>query len=563
MQEDRNETEFPSGASSLTSALGEKSAIKDPNLGTVVDSRYQLLENVGSGGSSTVYRARDSKSNRILALKLLHNHFVTDQLIVDRFKREAETSNLLRHPNVVEVESWAISASGQVYMTEEFVEGISLQDAIAESGWLSPELALGIAAQVASGLVAAHEMGVVHCDLKPGNIMLTRSPEGMLMVKVLDFGIAKIMPQTGDTVLRLTQSGNMQGSLLYMSPEQCLDEDLDGRSDVYSLACVIYEALTGKSPLCARTAFETMNRHLTAMPAPLAAVRADLRWPDKLEATLSRAYAKKPKDRYQSMAEFQTALKKVIDLPIEIEWPERWTARSVRVEADLKVSEIVSLSRFSDEEISPEVPFLPRNPEPKKLIETLLRGLADIPSLLDSAVISLMIALALALMAFMAFQPGSGQSPFWFMLFSTVSIGFASNRWNAYLGSRNISILRKVSLNNASDYIKKLQWQRVSVIDIVKRGANFYSVSFEFTDANGNLLREKVSVHGITSDAVLRQVEKKRNPDSDNSSKALTAAPKYPVITLPYPFSGYLFCDGRGNKIAISILSDVGWIFGD
>jgi serine/threonine-protein kinase len=102
-------------------------------------------------------------------------------------------------------------------------------------------------------------MGVVHCDLKPGNIMLTRSPEGMLIVKVLDFGIAKIMPVTGDTVMRMTQSGSMQGSLLYMSPEQCLDEDLDGRSDVYSLACVLYESLTGKPPLCSRTAFETMN----------------------------------------------------------------------------------------------------------------------------------------------------------------------------------------------------------------------------------------------------------------------------------------------------------------
>jgi serine/threonine protein kinase len=401
MQEDRNETEFPPSASSLSPELGEKSAIKDPNLGTVVDSRYQLLENVGSGGSSTVYRARDSKSNLILALKLLHSHFVTDQLIVDRFKREAETSNLLRHPNVVEVESWAVSASGQVYMTEEFVEGISLQDAIAESGWLSVELALGIAAQVASGLVAAHEMGVVHCDLKPGNIMLTRSPEGMLMVKVLDFGIAKVMPLTGDTVLRLTQSGNMQGSLLYMSPEQCLDEDLDGRSDVYSLACVIYEALTGKSPLCARTAFETMNRHLSAMPAPLATVRADLRWPDKLEATLSRAYAKKPKDRYQSMAEFQSALKKVIDLPIEIEWPERWTARSERIDADLKIVEVVSAPIVSAPTFAPTNPVViaPINPvviapavRPKQAIEMLIAELGKIPQHLLRVVMLLMIS---------------------------------------------------------------------------------------------------------------------------------------------------------------------------
>jgi len=170
-----------------------------------------------------------------------------------------------------------------------------------------------------------------------------------------------------------------------MSPEQCLDEDLDGRSDVYSLACVIYEALTGKSPLCARTAFETMNRHLTAMPAPLATVRADLRWPDKLEATLSRAYAKKPKDRYQSMAEFQTALKKVIGLAIEIEWPERWTARSERTEADLKIVEmvsaaIVSASVVAEATIAPsEFVVLPAAIEPTQAIELLIAHLAIIP----------------------------------------------------------------------------------------------------------------------------------------------------------------------------------------
>lgn len=564
MQEDRNETEFPSSASSLIPVLGERSAIRDPNLGTVVDSRYQLLENIGSGGSSTVYRARDSQSNRILALKLLHNHFVTDQLIVDRFKREAETSNLLRHPNVVEVESWAISASGQVYMTEEFVEGISLQDAIAESGWLSVELALGIAAQVASGLVAAHEMGVVHCDLKPGNIMLTRSPEGMLLVKVLDFGIAKIMPLSGDTVLRLTQSGTMQGSLLYMSPEQCLDEDLDGRSDVYSLACVIYEALTGKAPLCARTAFETMNRHLSAMPAPLATVRADLHWPDKLEATLSRAYAKKPKDRYQSMAEFQTALKKIIDLPVEIEWPERWTARSERIEADLKVRESVPAVIVSQEISSLTVPpAIPKLLEPMQAIEILVADIDEIPKQLGYAVILLMIAASLGLIGLMATQPGSTYSPVWFFLIGFVFVLLSSLFWYGYLDSHKIGLFKRVSLSKAPTFVRKLQPQPISIIGLTKLQANFYCATIEVADADGKLVSEKVIVHSITFGHVWPEFETTRVAESTRAREALPAAPAEPLPKLQYPLAGYLFCDGRGAKVAISILRDVGWICSD
>lgn len=574
MQEDRNETEFASSSTSLSSASGESSAIKDPNLGTVVDSRYQLLENVGSGGSSTVYRARDNKSNRILALKLLHSHFVTDELIVDRFKREAETSNLLRHPNVVEVESWAISASGQVYMTEEFVEGISLQDAIAESGWLSVELTLGIAAQVASGLVAAHEMGVVHCDLKPGNIMLTRSPEGMLLIKVLDFGIAKIMPQTGDTVLRLTQSGNLQGSLLYMSPEQCLDEDLDGRSDVYSLACVIYEALTGKSPLCARTAFETMNRHLTAMPAPLATVRADLRWPDRLEATLSRAYAKKPKDRYQSMAEFQTALKKVIDLPIEIEWPERWTARSERTEADLKIVEIVSEPTVSAPVVS-EASVAPTNPvviapvnpvvlapavRPKQAIEMLIAELGKIPQHLLCVVMLLMITVLFFMLAFMASQPDSNYSPVWFMLFGLVVAGFSSRESDLYLDSKNINLLKRVKLRDAADMVKRLDPHSIKVLELTRVKSNFYRATIEVADSSGTVERKKVDLVSENLGEVWKATIAAPVQETIEKIEALPAASFASNSQLQYPLTGYLFCTSDGDKIAISIHSAVGWI---
>jgi serine/threonine protein kinase len=554
--------------------LGERSAIKDPNLGTVVDSRYQLLENIGSGGSSTVYRVRDSESNRILALKLLHNHFVTDQLIVDRFKREAETSNLLRHPNVVEVESWAVSSSGQVYMTEEFVEGISLQDAIAESGWLAPELALGIAAQVASGLVAAHEMGVVHCDLKPGNIMLTRSPEGMLMVKVLDFGIAKVMPLTGDTVLRLTQSGNMQGSLLYMSPEQCLDEDLDGRSDVYSLACVIYEALTGKSPLCARTAFETMNRHLTATPAPLATVRADLRWPDKLEATLSRAYAKKPKDRYQSMAEFQTALKKVIDLPIEIEWPERWTARSKRVDADLKIVEIVAAPIVSAPIVS-EASVAPTNPvviapaiKPKQAIEMLIAELGNQQHRLRVLQLSMYTAffffvafLASQLfVAFIASQPVSTYFPLPYIIYALVVWCLSPRESDLYLDSKNTNLLKRVKLSGAASLVKQLEPHSIKVLELVRLKPNCYYATIEVADSSGNFESRKVDLVSENLGEVWKATIAAPVQETIEKIEALPAASVASNPQLQYPLTGYLFCTSDGDKIAISIHSAVAWI---
>jgi serine/threonine protein kinase len=496
-----------------------------------------------------------------LALKLLHSHFVTDQLIVDRFKREAETSNLLRHPNVVEVESWAISASGQVYMTEEFVEGISLQDAIAESGWLAPELALGIAAQVASGLVAAHEMGVVHCDLKPGNIMLTRSPEGMLMVKVLDFGIAKVMPLTGDTVLRLTQSGNMQGSLLYMSPEQCLDEDLDGRSDVYSLACVIYEALTGKSPLCARTAFETMNRHLNVMPAPLATVRTDLRWPDKLEATLSRAYAKKPKDRYQSMVAFQTALKKVIDLPIEIEWPERWTARSERIEGDRKVDKTVPAPLVSAKIVGSTKPVATAQTlEPEQITEVLLGSL---PVISQKESLFVLVSYIAAVITFMSFAVTEiiGSPILWPL--SLILLGFGWKLWRDYSYLVNIAILKKVRFDESHDYTRRLRSRQISIIEVTKIKANYYCVTINYAVSVGSSLHEKLVVRLVTFNDLWQELEMKTSRKRRNMTEKLPTRADLPVPKLQYPLPGYLFCDSRGDKIAISIQNDVGWIFSD
>lgn len=332
-----------------------------------------------------------------------------------------------------------------------------------------------------------------------------------------------------------------------MSPEQCLDEDLDGRSDVYSLACVIYEALTGKSPVCARTAFETMNRHLTAMPAPLATVRADLRWPDKLEATLSRAYAKKPKDRYQSMAEFQTALKKVIDLPVEIEWPERWTARSERTEAALKVAEPVEYRVVID---------------PAQSIEVLLKYLSGIPERIQSGVVLLMIAFFFVLLGFMAFQAGTVNGLVLFGIVGLVVTYISSVYWSSFFESQNIEILKNVSLYKAQALVGKLRPQRISIIEVTKLRADFCQAIIEFSDADHKLVSEKVVVRNITLGEVWSEWKTAAEIEAAAKTIAVVAAPGEAAIKLRYPLTGYLFCDEGGRKIAISILSEVGWIYG-
>lgn len=523
--------------------------IQDPNLGTIVDNRYQLLENVGSGGSSTVYRARETKSNRVMALKLLHSHFVTDELIVDRFKREAETSKLLRHPNVVAVESWAVSESAQVYMTEEFVDGISLQEAIAESGWLSVELTLAVAAQICSGLVAAHEMGVVHCDLKPGNIMLTCSAEGLLIVKVLDFGIAKVMPVTGDTVLRLTQSGNMQGRFLYMSPEQCLDEDLDGRTDIYSLACVIYEALTGKPPLCSRTAFETMNRHLTAMPEPLATARADLRWPNGLEETLSRACAKKPKDRYQSMTEFLAALLKVIDVPVEIEWPDHWTVRSERMDADLKLSVNSKLAAG----VAAKDMF--KAVDPKVAARSLAAELRAALSFRDIGVGCSFLAVTILVVVFSpAKGPDLSSSIGPLLLASLFAVGAY---WSGvtFFSLLQIPLVRKASWFDNTSNIERMTYQPITVLQIVNGKRDFYFVHCRIDDFAGEVVERQLVVRRASDGPVWRE----------NTGGQRAAMNSYPGLSQA-AFSncalpGYLFFDDKGEPVAISVLTDLGWVY--
>lgn len=286
---------------------------RDPYIGTILNSRYRVVSLIGKGGSSAVYKGEDTTLNQPVAIKILHGHLASDATITRRFEQESKTARLLRHPNIVDVRAYDKTESGIPFLVMDLVEGTSLQEAIKTSGCLPVQRTIEIFTQVCAALAVAHEKGIVHRDLKPGNIMLSTSADGSLRVKVLDFGIAKILPATGDTVMKLTQTGEMLGSILYMSPEQCLDKDLDGRSDCYSLGCVMYETLTGKPPLTARTAFETMNKHMAETPARLDKVRPDLKRSPGLQYLVSKAMAKDPNQRYQEITHLQDDLQQLAD----------------------------------------------------------------------------------------------------------------------------------------------------------------------------------------------------------------------------------------------------------
>jgi serine/threonine protein kinase len=283
-------------------------AVADVFIGTMLDDRYRVLSLIGSGATASVYKAEDTRLKRFVAVKVLHNHLLSDVEIVRRFEREARTATSISHPNVVTVYDSGTTPTKQPYMVMEYVEGKTLEDVLQQQQVLPLKRLVSIFTQVCAALAAAHEKGVIHRDLKPSNIMLVQKPDGEEHVEVVDFGIASVMPVQGDAFMKLTQTGAMLGTLLYMSPEQCLDQHLDGRADVYALGCVLYETVTGKPPINARTAFETMNKHLTDMPLRLKNVRPDLDWPPALERVIFKAMAKKPEDRYQSIVEMQNDL---------------------------------------------------------------------------------------------------------------------------------------------------------------------------------------------------------------------------------------------------------------
>jgi tRNA A-37 threonylcarbamoyl transferase component Bud32/alpha-D-ribose 1-methylphosphonate 5-triphosphate synthase subunit PhnG len=283
------------------SKLGETTVMPlDPLVGSTLAEKYEILSLLGRGGMSSVYKARWLLMNKTVAIKLLHSKYTADANAVLRFQQEAKAASSLSHPNIIRVWGFEI-ADERPFIAIDYLQGCSLFDEISRLQRLPLDRALHIWIQVCAGLSHAHKHGIIHRDLKPSNIMLVTHDGAPDFVQIVDFGIAKMLPQEGEAIHQLTQTGEVFGSPYYMSPEQCMGKRLDARSDIYSMGCLMYETVTGRPPFVAEAIFQTIQKHLEETPRSVKEFIPDPELADRLDFVLFKALAKDPSQRYQTM----------------------------------------------------------------------------------------------------------------------------------------------------------------------------------------------------------------------------------------------------------------------
>ncbi len=265
----------------------------------VFNARYELHRRIARGGMADVFLARDALLDRPVAVKVLFPEFATDPTFVQRFRREAQAAANLSHPNIVSVYDWG-EEGGTYFIVMEYIEGRSLAQIIKDEGRLHPDRAADITADAAAALGFAHRNGVVHRDVKPGNVII--SPSGQ--VNVADFGIARAVSNQEN----LTQAGTVMGTATYFSPEQARGESVDPRSDVYSLGVVLYEMLTGGPPFTGDSPVAVAYKHVQETPQPPRSRNRDI--PPELEAVVLKAMAKDTADRYASAEDLRADLRR-------------------------------------------------------------------------------------------------------------------------------------------------------------------------------------------------------------------------------------------------------------
>ena len=287
-------------------AFGESPAeATDPWRGRIIAGRFQIVRKLGDGGMGEVFLAEQQPMGRLVAVKILRAALADDAQQVERFKREAQAASRLTHPNTIIVHDFGQGQDGVVFLAMEYLEGRTLAQALDEEGRLEPRRSARVMAQICGSLHEAHGHGVIHRDLKPENIFLTQRGGQGDFVKVLDFGIAKILDSaTGGKLETITRQGAIFGTPQYMSPEQIKGGDLDARSDVYALGVMLYQMLSGVLPFKAASAVEMLTKHLAEAPAPLKVDTADAATVARLEAVALRALAKDRNHRQASALAF-------------------------------------------------------------------------------------------------------------------------------------------------------------------------------------------------------------------------------------------------------------------
>jgi eukaryotic-like serine/threonine-protein kinase len=273
--------------------------------GKTLNNRYLVEDKIGEGGFGSVWRARQTQMDRVVALKVLHPRMAKDPQVIGRFKREAQASSHLRAPHTVQVYDFDQTPEGLMYLSMEMLAGQSLHALLQTDGPFAPMRMARIMDGIAESLGEAHGHGIVHRDIKPENIYLEPQPTPDF-VKVLDFGIAKIVSGGSAGGPQLTAAGQTLGTLEYMSPEQLMGQQLDGRSDIYALGILSYELMTGRLPFDAKTPTEMITGHLKTVPQPPSKYKPDI--PPDLDAIILKCLEKNRDKRWANTAELRTAL---------------------------------------------------------------------------------------------------------------------------------------------------------------------------------------------------------------------------------------------------------------
>lgn len=282
---------------------------EDPLPGASLEGgKYSIERLIGVGGMGIVYKGWHELMRRAVAIKVLRPQFIDDENSIQRFKREAQAAGKLKHPNIITLHDFGVTDDGLFYIVMDLLEGHSLTELIRYKGYVGVDRSIKIFSKVCDALQHAHTNGVIHRDLKPGNIIICPTEYDKDFVKLVDFGIAKTISDEDRSSQSLTQNGEVFGSPLYMSPEQCLGRTLDGRSDIYSTGVVLYEALIGHPPFVGQNMISTIDLHIHEPPPRFSQVRPDLYIPERVEAVVLKALSKKPEDRQQTMEQLKLEL---------------------------------------------------------------------------------------------------------------------------------------------------------------------------------------------------------------------------------------------------------------
>lgn len=309
----------------------------------IVDGKYRIDALIGQGGMGAVYKATHLELDRVIALKVVLPDFVSSTETLERFRREARAAARLNHPNVITIYDFGVLQNGRAYLAMELLTGKSLRDEIEKQGYITPVRALEILKPICNAVQAAHNAGVIHRDLKPDNIVIEKNDLGVEIIKVVDFGIAKLREHTGQKVNSLTGPGLVMGTPHYMSPEQCKGEDLDVRSDIYSLGVMLYEMLCGHVPFDAPTPSAVIIQHAIDPPRRLGLLRKDI--PPQVEEVVMKALSKSRQARQQTVIELYEEMRNAL--------------HSQPVEAAKTVDPVVIEDETSTEFQKPRIPTAP------------------------------------------------------------------------------------------------------------------------------------------------------------------------------------------------------------